>query len=116
MVALRHSMSAPNEVYTVSTDGKETNISQENTDILAQIVMGKVKERWIKTTDGKEMLTWIVYPPHFDPAKKYPAILYCQGGPQNTVSQFWSLRWNLQLMAAHDYIIVAPNRRGVPGF
>jgi dipeptidyl aminopeptidase/acylaminoacyl peptidase len=116
LVGLRHSMSAPNEVYTVSTDGKETNISQENTDILAQIVMGKVEERWIKTTDGKEMLTWVVYPPHFDPAKKYPAILYCQGGPQNTVSQFWSLRWNLQLMAAHDYIIVAPNRRGVPGF
>jgi dipeptidyl aminopeptidase/acylaminoacyl peptidase len=62
------------------------------------------------------MLTWVIYPPHFDPAKKYPAILYCQGGPQNTVSQFWSTRWNLQVMAAHDYIIVAPNRHGVPGF
>ena len=116
LIGLRHSMSAPNEVYAVSPDGKETNISQENTDILNRITMGKVEERWIKTTDGKEMLTWIVYPPNFDSSKKYPALLYCQGGPQNTVSQFWSIRWNLQLMAAHDYIVVAPNRRGVPGF
>jgi dipeptidyl aminopeptidase/acylaminoacyl peptidase len=117
LVALRHSMSAPNEIYTVNREDKtETNISQENTDILEQIVMGKVESRWLQTTDGGKMLTWIVYPPHFDPAKKYPAILYCQGGPQNTVSQFWSVRWNLQLMAAHDYIIVAPNRHGVPGF
>ena len=116
LIGLRRSMSAPPEVYAVSPDRKEINISQENTDILRQITMGKVEERWIKTTDGKDMLAWIVYPPHFDPSKKYPAILYCQGGPQNTISQFWSLRWNLQLMAAHDYIIVAPNRRGVPGF
>ena len=116
LIGLRQSMSAPNEVYAVSLDGKETNISQENTDILNKITMGKVEERWIKTTDGKDMLTWIVYPPDFDPSKKYPALLYCQGGPQSTVSQFWSVRWNLQLMAAHDYIIVAPNRRGLPGF
>ena len=116
LIGLRQSMSAPNEVYAVSFDGKETNISQENTDILKQITMGKVEERWIKTTDGKDMLTWIVYPPNFDPSKKYPTLLYCQGGPQSTVSQFWSVRWNLQLMAAHDYIVVAPNRRGLPGF
>ena len=116
LIGLRHSMSAPNEVYAIGADGKETNISQENTDILNQITMGKVEERWIKTTDGKDMLTWIVYPPQFDSTKRYPALLYCQGGPQSTVSQFWSTRWNLQLMAAHDYIIVAPNRRGVPGF
>jgi dipeptidyl aminopeptidase/acylaminoacyl peptidase len=117
LVGLRHALSAPNEVFTVNlADKTQTNISQENADILSQITMGNVEARWIKTTDGKDMLTWIVYPPHFDPAKKYPAILYCQGGPQNTVSQFWSTRWNLQLMAAHDYIIVAPNRRGVPGF
>jgi len=116
LIGLRHSMSAPNEVFAVTPDGTETNISQENTDILQQIMMGTVEERWIKTTDGKEMLTWIVYPPNFDSSKKYPALLYCQGGPQNTVSQFWSIRWNLQLMAAHDYIVVAPNRRGVPGF
>jgi len=116
LIGLRQSMSAPNEVYAVGPDGKEINISQENTDILNRITMGKVEERWIKTTDGKEMLTWIVYPPDFDPAKKYPAFLYCQGGPQSTVSQFWSVRWNLQLMAAHGYIVVAPNRRGLPGF
>jgi dipeptidyl aminopeptidase/acylaminoacyl peptidase len=116
LIGLRRSMSAPPEVYAVGLDGKETNISQENTDILNQITMGKVEERWIKTTDGKDMLTWIVYPPHFDATKKYPALLYCQGGPQNTISQFWSLRWNPQLMAAHDYIIALPNRRGVPGF
>ncbi|MDR1719736.1 MAG: S9 family peptidase [Dysgonamonadaceae bacterium] len=123
LIALRHSLSGPNEVYCLTALNSEqttpyvaANISHENDDILAQITMGKVEERWIKTTDGKEMLTWVVYPPQFDPQKKYPAILYCQGGPQNTVSQFWSTRWNLQIMAAHDYIIVAPNRRGVPGF
>lgn len=117
LVGLRHSLSAPNEVYRVNlADGTQTNISQENTDILEQITMGKVEARWIKTTTNEDMLTWVVYPPNFDPNKKYPAILYCQGGPQNTVSQFWSVRWNLQMMAAHDYIVVAPNRHGVPGF
>ena len=78
--------------------------------------MGKVEKRWMQTTDGKEMLTWVIYPPHFDPNKKYPTLLYNQGGPQGTVSQFWSYRWNFQMMAANDYIIVAPNRRGLPGF
>ena len=121
IIALRHSLSSPNEVFRLDA-GKESlihtaaNISHENDDILKQITMGKVEERWIKTTDGKDMLTWIVFPPNFDPAKKYPALLYCQGGPQDAVSQFWSVRWNLQLMAAHDYIVVAPNRRGLPGF
>jgi dipeptidyl aminopeptidase/acylaminoacyl peptidase len=62
------------------------------------------------------MHTWVIYPPHFDPAKKYPALLFCEGGPQNTVNQFWSYRWNFQMMAANGYIITAPNRRGVPGF
>ena len=117
LLGLRKSMSSPPEVFTVNlADGAQTNISQENNHILDRITMGKVEPRWIKTTDGGNMLTWIIYPPFFDPAKKYPALLYCQGGPQNTVSQFWSTRWNLQLMAAHDYIIVAPNRHGVPGF
>ena len=117
LISLRRSMSAPNEVFAISlADKQEKNLSEENTEILSHITMGQVEPRWIKTTDGKDMLTWVIYPPHFDPNKKYPAILYCQGGPQNTVSQFWSVRWNLQLMAANDYIIVAPNRRGVPGF
>jgi dipeptidyl aminopeptidase/acylaminoacyl peptidase len=117
LIGLRQSLSAPNEVYAVDLESKtQTNISQENTDILAQITMGKVEARWIKTTNREDMLTWVVYPPNFDPKKKYPAILYCQGGPQNTVSQFWSTRWNLQIMAANGYIVVAPNRHGVPGF
>jgi dipeptidyl aminopeptidase/acylaminoacyl peptidase len=70
----------------------------------------------VKATDGKEILTWVIYPPDFDATKKYPTLLYCQGGPQSTVSQFFSYRWNFQLMAAHGYIIVAPNRRGLPSF
>lgn len=117
LIALRHSMSQPNEIYSVDANtGEATQISFENKEILNQITMGKVEERWIPTTDGKKMLTWVVYPPNFDPNKKYPALLYCQGGPQSTVSQFWSYRWNLQMMAAKGYIIVAPNRRGLPGF
>ncbi len=117
LYALRHSMSYPNEIFSVDISSKEQKqLTTENKEILDQVEMGKVEERWIKTTDNKEMLTWIVYPPKFDPNKKYPAILYCQGGPQNTISQFWSYRWNLQMMAANGYIIVAPNRRGLPGF
>ncbi len=117
LIAVRHSLSCPNEIYSIEINsGKVTELSRENEDILSQLTMGKVEERWIETTDKKKMLTWVVYPPHFDPNKKYPAILYCQGGPQSTVSQFWSYRWNLQMMAANGYIIVAPNRRGLPGF
>lgn len=117
LIAVRHSLSKPNEIYDVNTaTGEATEISFENKEILDQLTMGNVEERWITTTDGKSMLTWIVYPPNFDPNKKYPTLLYCQGGPQNMVSQFWSYRWNLQMMAANDYIIVAPNRRGLPGF
>ena len=117
LIATRTSMSQPREIYSVNIEtGEGTNISNINKPLLSQITMGKVEKRWIKTTDRKEMLTWVIYPPHFDPDKKYPTLLYCQGGPQSTVSQFWSLRWNFQMMAANDYIIVAPNRRGVPGF
>ena len=117
LIAMRHSLSKPNEIYSVNiANGEATELTFENKEILNQLTMGKVEERWITTTDGKKMLTWVVYPPNFDPNKKYPALLYCQGGPQSTVSQFWSYRWNLQMMAANDYIIVAPNRRGLPGF
>lgn len=116
-IAKRHSMSIADEIYTVDINsGTATQITFENQQIYDQIEMAQVEERWIKTTDGKQMLTWVVYPPGFDPDKKYPALLYCQGGPQSAVSQFWSYRWNLQIMAANDYIIVAPNRRGLPGF
>ncbi|MDE6146172.1 MAG: alpha/beta fold hydrolase, partial [Muribaculaceae bacterium] len=85
-------------------------------DIFAQIQMPSVERRIVKTTDGKDMLTWIVKPQNFDPNAKYPALLYCQGGPQQAVSQFWSFRWNLALMAANGYVVIAPNRRGLPGF
>lgn len=117
LVAAKMSMSQPTEIYKVDpATGTDEQISFINKNLLSQLEMGKVEERWIKTTDNKDMLTWVIYPPHFDPDKKYPAILYCEGGPQSTVSQFWSYRWNFQAMAANGYIIVAPNRRGVPGF
>ena len=117
LIATRMSMSMPVEIYSVNeVSGQQEQISFINKNILDQLNMGAVEERWIPTTDGKEMLTWVIYPPDFDPNKKYPTILYCQGGPQSTVSQFWSYRWNFQMMAANDYIIVAPNRRGLPGF
>jgi len=117
LIAIKHSMSKPNEIYSVDPKtGTETELSFENKDILDRLEMGRVEERWITTTDNKQMLVWVIYPPKFDPKKKYPTLLYCQGGPQSAVSQFWSYRWNFQIMAAHDYIIVAPNRRGLPGF
>ncbi len=116
LIGKRHAMTSPDEIFLIGLDGTEKQISFENKAFLDQIEMGKVEKRWIKTTDNKEMLTWVIYPPHFDPNKKYPTLLYCQGGPQSPVSQFWSVRWNPQLMAANGYIIVAPNRRGLPGF
>ncbi len=117
LIGSRMSMSSPVELFSIQEmTGEEQQISFVNKPILDQLEMGRVEERWIPTTDGKQMLTWVIYPPGFDPSKKYPALLYCQGGPQSTVSQFWSYRWNFQMMAANDYIIVAPNRRGLPGF
>ncbi len=122
IIAKRHSMSMGDEIYAVDKEVAEgtfatvTQLTHENKNIYEQIELGKVEPRWIQTTDNKQMLTWVIYPPRFDPNKKYPALLYCQGGPQSPVSQFWSYRWNFQLMAANDYIIVAPNRRGLPGF
>jgi len=117
LIAMRQSMSKPSEIFSVNPQtGEATELSFENKHILDQLTMGKVEKRWITTTDNKQMLTWVIYPPHFDPNKEYPAILYCQGGPQSHVSQFWSYRWNMQMMVANDYILVMPNRRGVPGF
>ena len=117
LVAEKVSMSQPAELYLVDpATGKDQPLTSVTKGMMDQLTMGKVEKRWVKTTDNKDMLVWIIYPPHFDPNKKYPAILYCQGGPQGTVSQFWSYRWNFQQMAANGYIIVAPNRRGLPGF
>lgn len=106
------------ELYTVNNtaEGVLAQLTDVNKDIFANIKTGKVERRMVKTTDGKEMLTWVVYPPDFDPTRKYPALLYCEGGPQSAISQMWSYRWNFQLMAAQGYIVVAPNRRGTLGF
>ena len=117
IIGVRHSMSMPNEVYSINPEnGEQAQITFENRHLLDQLQMGKVEPRWVPTTDGKEMLVWVIYPANFDPTKKYPTLLYCQGGPQSPVSQFWSYRWNFQIMASNDYIIVAPNRRGLVGF
>lgn len=115
IVTMRHSMLYPNEIFSVS-DRKATALTDVNRDVLSQIDAPSLEKVMVPTTDGKEMTTWVVLPPNFDPAKKYPAILYCQGGPQQAVSQFWSYRWNLMLMASNGYIVIAPNRRGLPGF
>ena len=105
------------ELYEVNlADGALNKISDINSHIYDNIKMGEVQKRMVKTTDGKEMLTWVILPPDFDPAKKYPTLLYCEGGPQSVVSQGWSYRWNFQLMAAQGYVVVAPNRRGCPSF
>lgn len=117
LIASRVSMSAAAEFYSVDTEtGEAIRLSFFTKNIFDQIDLGQVEESWVETTDHKQMLVWIIFPPDFDASKKYPALLYCQGGPQSMVGQFWSLRWNLQLMAANGYIVVAPNRRGLPGF
>lgn len=117
LIATMMTMALPTEVFSVPVaGGEETQLTFTNKDILGQLTLGKIEKRFIPTTDGQKMLTWVIFPPHFDQRNLYSALLYCQGGPQNAVSQFWSYRWNFQMMAANDYIIVAPNRRGVPGF
>lgn len=115
----RMSMSQPTEILKIEKIKEEytgTQLTYTNKALLDTIKLGKVEQRWITTTDNKKMLVWVIYPPFFNKLKKYPALLYCQGGPQSAVSQFFSYRWNFQMMAAHDYIIVAPNRRGLPSF
>ena len=118
----RHNFTSPADLYVVTPNFKKpekTTISQltfENKHILEQLDKPKVQQRWVKTSDGKEMLTWIILPPNFDETKKYPTLLFCEGGPQSPVSQFWSYRWNFMIMASQGYVVVAPNRRGLPGF
>lgn len=121
IVTMRHSMLRPNEIYRIGPKTKkgvkeDVALTDINGDIFAQLTMPTIEAKKVPTTDGKEMLTWVIYPPKFDASQKYPAILYCQGGPQSAVSQFWSYRWNFALMASNGYIMIAPNRRGVPGF
>ncbi len=116
VITMRHSYMSPNEIFSVANDGTVAQLTHVNDELLAQVKPITVEKRLVPTTDGKQMTTWVVFPPDFDPTKKYPAILYCQGGPQQAVSQFWSARWNMRLMASQGYIVIAPNRRGLPGF
>lgn len=121
LLAERHSMSQASELYIVTPGKKEKTakveqITFENKHLYDQMTFGKIQQRWTKTTDGKDMMYWIILPAHFDATKKYPTLLFCEGGPQSPVSQFWSYRWNMQIMAANGYVVIAPNRRGLPGF
>lgn len=120
LLVKKQSMSCPNELFVLNTKAKPeknlTQITHENNGFFEHLSMGDVKERWVTTVDNKQMLCWVVYPPHFDSKKKYPTLLFCEGGPQSPVSQGWSYRWNFQLMAAKGYIVILPSRRGVPGF
>ena len=121
ILAERHSFVAPADLYVVNpgdsiADTKVTQVTEVNKEILDQLGKPSVEQYWVKTTDGKEMLTWVILPPHFDRNKHYPTLLFCEGGPQSPVSQFWSYRWNFFIMASQGYVVVAPNRRGLPGF
>ncbi|MEX0982884.1 MAG: S9 family peptidase [Bacteroidales bacterium] len=117
MTGAKMSMRMATELFRVDTEtGEELQISFVNNHIYEHIEMAEVRSRWVPTTDDKEMLVWEILPPGFDETKEYPAVLYCQGGPQSAVSQFFSYRWNFQMMAAGGYVIVAPNRRGLPTF
>ncbi len=119
LIVRRQSMSRADEIFQLTIDGKSSRLSpltNENEAFYTQLKWGEVKERWVNTVDGKKELCWVIYPPEFDPNRKYPALLFCEGGPQTPVSQSWSYRWNFQLMAAQGYIVIAPNRRGLPGF
>jgi len=123
ILAARQSMSCPTDLYLVTPPkrgkkgmAKVEQFTHENADILSQLKMGKVEQYWVPTTDGKKELVWVVLPANYEKGKKYPTLLFCEGGPQSPVSQFWSYRWNFQIMAANGYVIVAPNRHGLPGF
>jgi len=118
LIVKRQSMGQADEVYAIHlNENKEVvQLTFENKAFYDKIAFGDVEERWVNTVDGKQELCWVIYPPHFDATKKYPTLLFCEGGPQAPVSQFWSFRWNFQIMAANDYIVIAPNRRGLPGF
>lgn len=117
LIGGRQDMNHPTDIFKVAIKkGDQTQLTFQNDDIYGDLKTSKIEKRWVETTDGKKELVWVIFPPDFDPSKKYPALLYCQGGPQSAVSQFFSYRWNFQLMAANGYIVVAPNRRGLPGF
>ena len=111
----RQSFKEPTDLYLLQK-GQVRKLTTDNDAFLAGFSNITIEERWMETTNGEKMLVWVVFPPNFDPSKKYPAILYCQGGPQDTVSQFWSYRWNIRTFVSEGFIFVMPNRHGVPGF
>jgi dipeptidyl aminopeptidase/acylaminoacyl peptidase len=109
-------MNHANELYGFDLKTKKlAQLTTENIVLLSPFKESKVEKTWVTTTDNQQMLSWIIYPPDFDSTKKYPTLLYCQGGPQSALTQFFSFRWNFRLMAAKGYIVIAPNRRGMPG-
>lgn len=115
-IVTRTDFNHASEIFSFDMKKNEWNqITKVNDEAYSKIALSKSEKRIVKTADGEDMVTWVVYPPNFDPNKEYPTLLYCQGGPQSALSQFYSFRWNFQLMAAEGYIIVAPNRRGMPG-
>jgi dipeptidyl aminopeptidase/acylaminoacyl peptidase len=116
IVAERQDMNHATEIFRIDAKGEQTPLTRVNTPLYERLDLSEIREEWVTTTDGKKMLVWLILPPNFDPNKKYPALLYCQGGPQSAVSQFYSFRWNFQLMASAGFVVIAPNRRGLPGF
>ena len=122
ILAERHDYFNAADLYVITPNFKKPEktsveqITHENKHIFDQLAKGKVQQRWVQTTDGKQMLYWVILPPNFDETKKYPTLLFCEGGPQSPVSQFWSYRWNFMIMASQGYVVVAPNRHGLPGF
>lgn len=116
-IVSRCDMNHASELYAVNIEtGSMRQLTHANDAAYNAIKLSNTEMRYVTTTDGKKMGVWVIYPPDFDPNKKYPTLLYCQGGPQSALSQFYSFRWNFQLMAAQGYIVVAPNRRGMPGW
>ena len=136
ILATCQSMSKPTDIYRVLPSGRYSKradapkekkkmkvggteywqLTHENEHILSQLKFGDIQQYWVPTTDGKKELVWVVLPANYEKGKKYPTLLFCEGGPQSPVSQFWSYRWNFQMMAANGYVVVAPNRHGLPGF
>jgi dipeptidyl aminopeptidase/acylaminoacyl peptidase len=117
LVVSRNDMNHATELFKVDPNtGRFTELTSVNNAAYSKLGMSKTERRYVTTTDNKKMLVWVIYPPGFDASKKYPTLLYCQGGPQSPLTQSYSFRWNFQLMSAQGYIVVAPARRGMPGF
>jgi dipeptidyl aminopeptidase/acylaminoacyl peptidase len=117
LIVSRTDMNHAAELYSVDlATGNMKKLTYVNDGVYEKLGMCKTERKWVTTTDGKKMLVWVIYPPDFDASQKYPTLLYCQGGPQSPITQFYSFRWNFQLMASQGYIVVAPCRRGMPGF